>query len=281
MDKSSDPGQFSRHILGSRIDATSYQDACDRIQAWAEQNTPGYVIAANVHVVMSAHWSQPFQQVVNGALLVTPDGMPLVWGLRLLGIPEQSRVYGPDLMLAWCERASLTGLPIYLYGGTEAMLEKLTAHLGSRFPDLAIAGSYAPPFRSLSLEELLVDAERIKASGAKVVFVGLGCPKQECWMAQQQSQIPAVLIGVGAAFSFFSGEVSQAPRWMMRVGLEWLYRFWVEPRRLWQRYLINNPMFVLLFARQYFFSRKTDLSRDQISAKKLGKPPKSPRIGGL
>jgi N-acetylglucosaminyldiphosphoundecaprenol N-acetyl-beta-D-mannosaminyltransferase len=282
MDKSSlEPSQSSQHILGSRIDATSYHNACDRIQAWAEQQTAGYVIAANVHVVMSAHWSQPFQRVVNGALLVTPDGMPLVWGLRLLGIPEQSRVYGPDLMLAWCERASLTGLPIYLYGGTEAMLEKLSAYLRSRFPELAIAGSYAPPFHSLSPEELLADAERIKASGAKVVFVGLGCPKQEYWMAQQQSQIPAVLIGVGAAFSFFSGEVSQAPRWMMRAGLEWLYRFWVEPRRLWQRYLINNPMFVLLFAWQYFFSKQTDLSRDQISANKLGTPPKSPNSGGL
>lgn len=248
----------SRQIIECRIDATSYADACDRIHAWAEQQTAGYVIAANVHVVMSAHWSQAFRQVVNGALLVTPDGMPLVWGLRLLGIPEQSRVYGPDLMLAWCERATLTGLPIYLYGGTAAVLEKLTADLRSRFPGLAIAGSYAPPFRSLSPEEMSADAERIRASGARVVFVSLGCPKQEYWMAEQQSQIPVVLIGVGAAFSFLSGEVSQAPRWMMRAGLEWLYRFWVEPRRLWQRYLINNPMFVLLFAWQYFFPRKTD-----------------------
>ncbi|MBW4549745.1 MAG: WecB/TagA/CpsF family glycosyltransferase [Aphanocapsa sp. GSE-SYN-MK-11-07L] len=248
----------SRQIIECRIDATSYADACDRIQAWAEQQTAGYVIAANVHVVMSAHWSQAFRQVVNGALLVTADGMPLVWGLRLLGIPEQSRVYGPDLMLAWCERATLTGLPIYLYGGTAAVLEKVTAALRSRFPGLAIAGSYAPPFRSLSPEEMSADAERIQASGARVVFVSLGCPKQEYWMAEQQSQIPVVLIGVGAAFSFLSGEVSQAPRWMMRAGLEWLYRFWVEPRRLWQRYLINNPMFVLLFAWQYFFPTKTD-----------------------
>ncbi len=247
-----------RVILGSRVDATSYADACDRIQHWAETHTPGYVIAANVHVVMTAYWQPRFQAIVNRAALVTPDGMPLVWMLRLLGFPKQGRVYGPDLMLAWCDRAAQVGIPIYLYGGTEAMLADLQTQLTAQFPGLAIAGSHAPPFRPLTPAEESLDLERIRASGAPVVFVGLGCPKQEEWMARQVAHLSAVTIGVGAAFSFHSGQVSQAPRWMMSRGLEWLYRLVVEPRRLWRRYLINNPAFLLLSSVQllrYHFHR--------------------------
>ncbi len=240
----------SRFILGSRIDATSYVNACDHIQSWAKQKTSCYVIAANVHVVMTAYWQRRFQQVVNGAALVTPDGMPLVMGLRLLGIKEQPRVYGPDLMLALCERLAQTGTSIYLYGGTSNTLDKLQRRLENQFPGLAIAGSYSPPFRPLTTEEEAADRERIHQTGAAIVFVGLGCPKQEEWMARQQDLLQAVMIGVGAAFSFHSGEVSQAPRWMMAWGLEWLYRFSQEPGRLWQRYLINNPAFVALFGWQ-------------------------------
>lgn len=240
----------SHPILKTRVDATSYGDACDRIQAWAEAQRSCYVVAANVHVVMTAYTDSTYQHIVNQAALVTPDGMPLVWGLRQLGVPQQPRVYGPDLMLAWCERAAQTGLPIYLYGGTEATLQRLTASLQQRFPGLVIAGTHAPPFRPLSAQEEAADVARIQASGARVVFVGLGCPKQEQWMHRQKGHLHAVMIGVGAAFSFFSGEVSQAPRWMMRLGLEWLYRFSQEPRRLWRRYLVNNPLFVLLFGLQ-------------------------------
>jgi N-acetylglucosaminyldiphosphoundecaprenol N-acetyl-beta-D-mannosaminyltransferase len=237
-------------ILGSRVDATSYAEACDRIQIWAASQTSCYVIAANVHVVMTGYWHSEYQQIVNGAALVTPDGMPLVWTMRQLGIKQQSRVYGPDLMLAWCERAAAVGLPLYLYGGTETMLAKLTEKLSRQFPALPIAGSYAPPFRSLTLEEEEQDCDRIKASGASVVLVALGCPKQELWMARQQGKLNAVMIGVGAAFSFHSGEAKQAPRWMMGLGLEWLYRLCTEPWRLWRRYLINNPLFMLLISRQ-------------------------------
>lgn len=239
-----------RSILGTRIDATSYGDACDRIAAWIDAGTGGYVVAANVHVVMTAHWQPTFQTVVNGARLVTSDGMPLVWGLRRLGIAAQPRVYGPDLMLAWCKRAAHTDKPIYLYGGTNTMVAKLAASLTQRFPGLVIAGTHAPPFRPLTHDEEVADAERIRQSGATVVFVGLGCPKQEQWMHRQRDRLPVVMVGVGAAFSFFSGEVAQAPRWMMALGLEWLYRFGQEPRRLWQRYLVHNPAFVVLFGCQ-------------------------------
>jgi len=240
----------ARYILGSRIDATSYSDACDRIQTWATVGQSCYVIAANVHVVMTAYWQRSFQQVVNGAALVTPDGMPLVLGLRGLGIAGQTRVYGPDLMLALCDRAAQVGLPIYLYGGTPELLEKLQIKLLTQFPNLQIAGSHAPPFRPQTPEEEQQDCDRIQASQARLVFVALGCPKQEAWMARQQGNLAAVMIGVGAAFNFHSGQVSQAPRWMMRLSLEWLYRLAVEPRRLWRRYLINNPAFLILFAGQ-------------------------------
>jgi len=240
----------SRQILRSRVDGTSYSDACDRIQQWAIAAESCYVVAANVHVLMTAYWDARYRAVMRGARLVTPDGMPLVWAMRLLGVPQQMRVYGPDLMLAWCQRAAQVGLPIYLYGGTEPMLERLSANLRDRFPGLVIAGTHAPPFRPLSPQEEAADVKRIHQSGARVVFVALGCPKQERWMARQQGHLQAVMIGVGAAFSFFSGEVSQAPRWMMRFGVEWLYRFSQEPRRLWRRYLVNNPLFVLLFGCQ-------------------------------
>lgn len=243
-------GLSSFQVISTPVHPTSYSDACDRIQRWATVKTSCYIIAANVHVVMTAYWHKSFQRIVSNAALVTPDGMPLVWALRLLGSQGQTRVYGPDLMLAWCDQAAHLGLPIYLYGGTESTLDKLQTRLMQQFPALVIAGSHAPPFRSLTIEEEAVDLDRIHASEAAVVFVGLGCPKQEVWMARQQGKLQAVMIGVGAAFSFHSGEVSQAPRWMMAWGLEWLYRLTREPGRLWKRYLINNPAFVCLFGMQ-------------------------------
>jgi N-acetylglucosaminyldiphosphoundecaprenol N-acetyl-beta-D-mannosaminyltransferase len=237
-------------ILRTRLDCVNYSEACDRIQNWAIQRTSCYVVAANVHVIMTAYWRKSYQQILNGAALVTPDGMPLVWGLRLLQNSQQTRVYGPDLMLAWCDRAAQSNLSIYLYGTTETTLDRLQFNLQQRFPALRIAGSYAPPFRTLTPVEEMADRDRIHASGASVVFVALGCPKQEEWMSRQQGKLQAVMIGVGAAFGFHSGEVSQAPRWMMRFGLEWLYRLVTEPQRLWKRYFINNPAFVILFGLQ-------------------------------
>lgn len=249
MTAPSSPIQIS--ILGSRVDCTRYEDTCDRIEMRCRTGQGGYVIAANVHVIMTAYWNPAYQSIVNQAAIVTPDGMPLVVALRLLGHPQQTRVYGPDLMLAWCDRAARQALPIYLYGGTEDTLTQLRHRLTQQFPNLTIAGWHSPPFRPLTPREEQADRDRIQASGASVVFVGLGCPKQEEWMARQQAHLSAVMIGVGAAFSFHSGEVSQAPRWMMRLSLEWLYRLCQEPRRLWRRYLIHNPAFLVLFGLQY------------------------------
>ena len=238
------------NLLGVQVDVTSYDDACDRISHSALTNQSCYVIAANVHVVMTAYWNSSYQQVVNHAALVTPDGMPLVLALRWLGRPHATRVYGPDLMLHCCRQAAQEGLPIYLYGGTAAMLEKLQPNLISQCPELKIVGSYSPPFRELTPEEEQQNIERIHQSGAMIVFVALGCPKQELWMARQQGKLQAVMIGVGAAFGFHSGEVRQAPRWMMALSLEWLYRLIVEPKRLWKRYFVNNPAFVVLMSWQ-------------------------------
>lgn len=203
-------------ILDVSVHATSYEDAGSRITNWAKNKTSCYVVAANVHVVMTAYWQARYQKIINSAAIVTPDGMPLVWALRLLGVAGQSRVYGPDLMLVLCEKAATQGIPIYLYGGTEAVLAKLQTNLQRSFPKLVISGTHSPPFRPLTPEEETDDINRIHASGAAIVLVSLGCPKQEEWMARQQGLLQAVMVGVGAAFSFHSGEVSQSPRSTLR-----------------------------------------------------------------
>jgi N-acetylglucosaminyldiphosphoundecaprenol N-acetyl-beta-D-mannosaminyltransferase len=249
-------------IINVGIDTTSYADTCDRVTMLAQSHQSCYIVAANVHVVMTAYWNHAYRQVLANAEIVTPDGMPLVWGLRSLGAKNQQRVYGPDLMMALCDRAGTENLPIYLFGATVETLNKLEQNLKLRFPDLAIAGKHAPPYFELDDPNfelhLAEDIKIISQSGAKIVFVALGCPKQEFWMRHAHHRLPAVMIGIGAAFDFHSGQVSQAPRWMMAIGLEWLYRFSQEPMRLWQRYLIHNPCFVILFGIQHLrrlFSR--------------------------
>mgnify|MGYP001792927667 CR=1 FL=1 len=237
-------------ILKTSISEIDYDGACDRIQHLATNHQSSYIIAANVHVIMTAYWQQKYRKILNKAAIATPDGMPLVMGMRWLGAEDQQRVYGPDLMLAWCNRTTKTNQSIYLYGSTEQTLQKLSEKLRKRFPTLQIAGTHSPPFRALTLEEEAEDIARIHQSGASVVFVGLGCPKQEEWMYRQLGKLNAVMIGVGAAFKFHSGEVTQAPRWMMKYSLEWLFRLYQEPNRLWSRYLLTNGAFVILFLYQ-------------------------------
>ncbi|MGB7249286.1 MAG: WecB/TagA/CpsF family glycosyltransferase [Phormidesmis sp.] len=256
--------------MNTRVDETNYEKACDRIQHLIQTNRTSYIVAANVHVIMSAYWYSHYRNILNKAALITPDGMPLVWGMRWLGARNQSRVYGPDLMLAWCDRAAQTHLPIYLYGSTPQTLQRLSDNLQRRFPTLRIAGTHSPPFRALSAEEEADDVERIHRSGAAVVFVALGCPKQEEWMYRQLGKLNAVMIGVGAAFKFHSGEVNQAPRWMMQLSLEWLFRLIKEPRRLWYRYLFTNTAFIVLFAQQIGKHALRNFTQRVMSAKKPG-----------
>ena len=213
--------------------------------------------AAAVNLVMTAREDPATMAAVQRAVAV-PDGMPLVWALHALGRREATRVYGPDLMAAYCARAARTGTPMYLYGGrSEEAREQLVAALCERFPGIVIAGGWSPPFRELTEAERDEVAARINSSGAEVVWVGTGQPKQEKWMAEMRARLDApVLVGVGAAFDFHAGLVRQAPRWMMRSGLEWAWRLSREPRRLWRRYARYNPRFVAAFARQYASRRR-------------------------
>jgi N-acetylglucosaminyldiphosphoundecaprenol N-acetyl-beta-D-mannosaminyltransferase len=239
-----------RNILAMRVDATNYSDATRRIIEWAKNGKWNYVCAANVHMVMESYDSDKFRRIVNGAAIVTPDGMPLVWGLRLLGVREATRVYGPDLTAYVLEAAMRESMPVGFYGGSAEVLKILLQTFEKRFPGLKTVYSYSPPFRLLSSEEDERIVAEINASGARILFVGLGCPKQERWIEEHSGRINSVMLGVGAAFDFISGAKSQAPRWMMRAGLEWLFRLVTEPHRLWRRYCVQNPRFVILFLLQ-------------------------------
>jgi N-acetylglucosaminyldiphosphoundecaprenol N-acetyl-beta-D-mannosaminyltransferase len=244
-----------RYIIGMRVDATSYADATTRIMDWAKAGRSSYVCASNVHMVMETYDSKTFAQVVNQADLVTPDGMPLVWGLRALGLKNAARVCGPELTLTVCEAAAHSNVPIALYGGTEESLVAFTTFLQDKFPTIKIACQISPPFRPLTAAEDASYTQQLAASGAGVLFVGIGCPRQEKWMAEHHGLIPAVMLGVGAAFDFHSGRVKQAPQWMQKVGLEWFFRLLMEPKRLWKRYFKHNPRFVFLFAVQLLRDR--------------------------
>jgi N-acetylglucosaminyldiphosphoundecaprenol N-acetyl-beta-D-mannosaminyltransferase len=216
----------------------------------------GYLTAAAVNLVMSAREDPDVLRAVLGASLAVPDGQPLVWALRALGNGTATRIYGPDLMAGFC--ASSPSTPVYLYGGrTPEALELLKSRLRARFPGIAIAGGFSPPFRDLTAQEQERVIAEIDGSGAEVVWVGTGQPKQELWMHRMRPLLEApLLVGVGAAFDFHAGLVPQAPAWMQRNGLEWTYRLSREPRRLWRRYARYNPLFLAEFAAQYARHRR-------------------------
>ncbi|WP_243398492.1 WecB/TagA/CpsF family glycosyltransferase [Deinococcus koreensis] len=228
---------------------------------WAQAGESRYVCASNVHMVMESHDSAEFKTVVNGASLVTSDGVPLVWALKMLGVPDASRVYGPTLTLHVSEWAAREGLPVALYGGTPESLEAFAEVLRQKYPGIQLPCLIAPPFRPLTAAEDDAYTRQIVDSGARIVFVGIGCPKQERWMAAHAGRIPAVMLGIGAAFDFHSGRVRQAPAVVQRLGLEWLFRLIMEPKRLWKRYAKHNPRFVALFFRQWLTSKGLGQSR--------------------
>lgn len=239
-------------VLGIPLALTDYERTMDWLDGIVASRQPAYVTAAAVHLVMVAQEDPETLEAVLDATLAVPDGQPLVWALRALG-HECSRVYGPDLMARYCQRSARTGTRMYLYGGRDqGALVQLTLNLRRRFPGLRIVGGYAPPFRALSSDEDRWIARQINRSGADVVWVGTGQPKQEKWMHHMRDRLsPPLLIGVGAAFDFHAGLVPQAPLWMQSLGLEWSFRLAHEPRRLWRRYARYNPRFMAGFARQY------------------------------
>lgn len=252
------------NILGVGVSAINMAQALDTIEQWiAQRESPcgsRYVCVSGVHGVMESQRDVALKRIHNAAGLVTPDGMPLVWLSRLHGFAHVERVYGPDLMLALCARSVERGYGHFFYGGADGIPERLTQRLGARFPELRIAGCFSPPFRPLTEGEDAAIVQRINDSGADIVWVGLSTPKQERWMHEHAGRIRApVLIGVGAAFDFHAGVKQQAPRWMQRSGLEWVFRLCTEPRRLWRRYLINNPLFIWEVLLQAVGTRRHEL----------------------
>lgn len=241
-------------VLGAQIDVLSWDAAIARLLGWARARESRYVTICNVHVVVSASRDAAYRDIINGSDMATPDGAPVAWMLRRQGFANQPRISGPDLMWALCEQAARDYLPIYCYGSSEATLALLKRRLRAAFPALRVRME-SPPFRALTADEDRAAVDRINTSGAGIVFVGLGCPKQERWMAEHRGRIDAVMIGVGAAFDFHAGTVRRAPAWMRDNGLEWLHRLLSEPGRLWKRYLVTNTLFIFGAARQLWFGR--------------------------
>lgn len=237
-------------VLGVRFDAMRTAEAARQIVAWAEAGESRYACCSNAHGVVEALDDAAFREVLNDADLNLPDGMSVVREMRARGLDQRDRVYGPDLTLAVVRLAAEAGVPVAFYGSTPEVLDALCARLAEAAPGLSIVDAVSPPFRPLSAEEDDAFVTRLRRSGARVVFVGLGCPRQERWCAAHAGRLDAVLLGVGAAFDFHAGTTRQAPVWVQRAGLEWAFRLAIEPARLWRRYARVVPRFLLGVARE-------------------------------
>lgn len=233
-------------VLAVKISPKTYEQITAKILDWARSGESRSVFPANVHMLMVAYDDYDFRECLNQADCVTADGMPLVWIMRAKGHTSQQRVYGPTLMLRVLEMAQKMDLPVGFLGSSPGVLEKLIKKMAENYPGLKINFTHSPPFRQLTEDEDALLVDQINKSCIRVLFVGLGCPKQEKWIASHRGKIPAVMIGVGAAFDFHAGVIPQSPPILQRIGFEWLFRLIHEPKRLWRRYLYNNPRFVFL-----------------------------------
>lgn len=239
------------NILGVGVSALNMPSAVAAIEGWIEEGGARYVCVVPVHSVMDCQRDDEHRRIVNRSGMTTPDGMPVVWLCRMKGFRDVRRVYGPDLMLEVARVSEEKNYRHYFLGGADGVPEKLVANLTNRFPDLQVAGSYSPPFREMTDDETGEMIARINQSKPDILWVGLGSPKQERWMAENIEALDVpVVVGVGAAFDFHAGLKKQAPRWMQQSGLEWLFRLASEPRRLWKRYLKANPAFLFLITLQ-------------------------------
>lgn len=248
IDMAEDNSEEYFAAFGMRLFSGSIIGVAERVASLIKGKKQAYVCVTGAHGVVESTRKQQVLQAHQDACLVVPDGMPLVWLGKLLGHTNTERIYGPDLFLALCERAEKEKWRVFLYGTTDGTLQKLKERLLVKFPELLIVGSVAPPFRPLTFEEEKTAVTKINNSKAEIVFIGLSTPKQELWMHTHSQHLTAnVLVGVGAAFDFVSGTKKQAPRWIQRAGLEWLFRFSQEPARLWHRYTVQNLRFLRLF----------------------------------
>jgi N-acetylglucosaminyldiphosphoundecaprenol N-acetyl-beta-D-mannosaminyltransferase len=250
-------GVPARDLLGVPVAMLDYDRAIEVMDALVDTRERGYVCAAPVHALIEARRDPEVLEALRGSTLVVPDGMPLVWAANLLGEDLDDRVYGPELMLRYSERCAERGHRVWLYGGRDqGALVQLALSMRRRHPGIQIVGGYSPPFRPLTGEEEAAVVRQINEAQPDVLWVGIGVPKQERWMARMRDRLEVpVMCGVGAAFDFHAGRVSMAPRWMQDRGLEWTYRIAQEPRRLLPRYLYTNPRFLAAFARQYIAER--------------------------
>lgn len=239
-----------QEVLGAPIDVVYWGGAVATLLRWAAAGESRYVCACNVHSVVTAQRDPALAASVRGADMVLPDGAPVAWLMREAGFTAQQRVSGPDLMWRYFAAAAHYGESIFLYGGSPDTLARLAARISQTFPGLRVAGTHSPPFRSLTPAEDDAVVEMLNASGATTVWVSLGCPKQEVWMAEHRGRVKAVLVGVGAAFGFHAGTTRRAPLWMQQLSLEWLHRLASEPRRLGRRYLTTNTTFMIAAVRQ-------------------------------
>jgi len=246
----------SLKVLGVNVSCVDYEAAVAAIIDAAKGGRSFGATALAVHGLMEAYRDKKFAELVNRLHLITPDGQPVRWAMNLLGARElKDRVYGPTLMLKVCEQAAANQLPIFLFGSTTEVLDRLSTNLKTKFPGLVVGGMQADRFREASPDEDEQDIAAIKQSGARIVLVGRGCPRQEKWVAAHIGRIPAAMIAVGAAFDFHAGTLPQAPKILQDYGLEWLFRLVNEPTRLWRRYLILNPLFVWNFSQQLLKSK--------------------------
>ena len=233
-------------VLNSLISTGSYQQFINEIFSLVEHKIPSYVCIANVHMVIEGYRDSTFQKVMNDANIVTPDGKPLSIFLRLFENLKQDRVCGMDLLPDLFKQAAASGKSVYLYGSTDEMLKTIVAKANKELPSLKIAGYYSPPFRALTEEEHADIIKNIRAVSPDLVFVALGCPKQEKWCAENKDKIGACLIAIGQSFNVYAGKEKRLPKWMRNLCLEWAYRLYLEPQRLWKRYLVSNSYFLFL-----------------------------------
>jgi N-acetylglucosaminyldiphosphoundecaprenol N-acetyl-beta-D-mannosaminyltransferase len=248
------------NVIDSPVTVLTFDQQIEKMLQWAHQRLSRFVCVANVHMLMEAHWQEDMQTVLQGADLVAPDGMPLVWMMRLLGAQQQDRVAGMDIFLTLCDRAAAENVSIYLVGSTPEVLSKMKERLAAEFPNLFLAGVESLPFRPLTSSEDAELVDRINESGAGIVMVALGCPKQERWMAQHRDRINAVMVGLGGVFPIYAGLQKRAPKYLRENGLEWLYRLVQEPRRLWKRYGTTIPPFVWLAMQQLMQQQRVQRS---------------------